>query len=102
MQTPRRGGATITLAQSFFPLALVSDRTNVYWGDTDDQGVGRVVSVPIGGGAVATLAVTHELPQCIAADDTSVYWTNSVGDMALASDGALYWTTDLQVQWLMP
>jgi hypothetical protein len=59
--------------------------TDLYW-----SGLGAALSIfdtPLGGAPTRTLV----MPQA-----------KDVDDMALASDGTLYWTTDLQVQSIKP
>jgi hypothetical protein len=78
MQTPRRGGASVTIAiAQGSPRSLVTDGVNVYWNERPGGpgGPGGIFSVPVGGGSVTTVA-SSILPLCIAIDDTSVYWSD--------------------------
>ncbi len=69
-------GATHTThadAQQSDPEWLATDGTNVYIAGT---GAGTVTQVPVGGGAVVTLASNQSQPFGIVTDGTSVFWTN--------------------------
>jgi hypothetical protein len=58
-------------------VAIAIDATNVYWATQADQNDdGTIMSVPIGGGAVITLA-TGQDPVGLAVDATTVYWTSN-------------------------
>ena len=66
-------------------LLVVAGPTQLFW-----LGFGTAIEInesPVHGGPTKTLAMPL---------------SPEVGDLALSSDGTLYWTTDLQVQWLMP
>jgi len=54
---------------------MAVDATGVYWTDLE----GHVQSVPLGGGAVATLAQGQARPWGIALDGSYVYWSNNQG-----------------------
>jgi hypothetical protein len=89
LAVPRTGGTVTTLATHLSePTNVVSDGTDVYWGDSYS---GAIVRVPRAGGAPTTL-YTDMTAQAygdqtqtsdvyfggITVDDTSVYWTNTV------------------------
>jgi hypothetical protein len=59
---------------------IAVDATSVYWVD------GNVMKVPIGGGAVTTLAVANTQGS-IAVDATSVYWADTGGLMKIPIGG---------------
>ncbi len=72
------GGTPTTLASGqIFPrenvghIAVAAARA--YW---VDYALGKVLSVPLAGGAVTTLAADQDQPTAVAVDATSVYWTN--------------------------
>jgi hypothetical protein len=78
LRVPRSGGDVVTLAKGWSPQPgdLVSDGTRLYW---DDVGPARsIVSVPVGGGALSTLASPGSAG-CIAVDQDNVYWTEQTG-----------------------
>ncbi len=71
----------VTLASSPDPQFLAVDAHNVYWTDLGSSSggttqVGSVLSVPIDGGTVATLATARPSPGGIAVDATDVYWVD--------------------------
>ncbi len=76
------GGAVSTLA-SGQPLSLAVDAKSVYWTNAGTQangyGDGSVMSVPIGGGTVVTLATGQNNPYGIAVDADTVFWTTLGG-----------------------
>jgi hypothetical protein len=94
-QVPIAGGAPIILAQSMpfpadpdsgllgaahvSPVAIAIDSSNVYWTESQDTipGRGTVKRVPIGGGAVTTMASSAS-PGPIALDANYVYWGTSL------------------------
>jgi hypothetical protein len=71
---------------------IATDGTNVYWVDWiagDAGNLGRVMSVPVGGGTEVTLAtVPGVTPSGLAIDTSTVYWTESDHQlMAVAKTG---------------
>jgi hypothetical protein len=67
----------VTLATSPDPRFLVVDAKNVYWTDDGDgSSGGAVLSVPIDGGTVTTLATGLVSPGGIAVDASNVYWVD--------------------------
>ncbi len=83
---PLDGGASPTVLDSTHDAALVvANATTVYW--VGNLPVLGVYATPIAGGSTRTLATPA---------------THAIHDLALASDGTLYWTTDRQIQWLKP
>lgn len=70
-----------TLATSPDPQYIAVDAKNVYWTDLGSSSggttqVGSVLSVPIDGGTVVTLASARPSPGGIAVDATDVYWVD--------------------------
>lgn len=86
MQMPLAGGEPIVLASGQTPGSLAIDAEHVYWTNTTDDG--SVMSVPIGGGTVTTLAAHQPGPVSIAVDATNVYWTTLTGG-ACADDAEI-------------
>jgi hypothetical protein len=91
---PKAGGAVVTLAAlgtTYFSAGLVVDETSVYWlqwptNEGNATGVlpFAVIKAPLTGGQWVTIGGSQsgcDLPQCMAIDDTSVYW----------SDGSTIW-----------
>ena len=65
------------------PRAIAVDGTNVYW--TNYKSAGAVSKVPIGGGAVTTIAANQSYPYGIATDGANVFWTNSGNGTVMAA-----------------
>jgi hypothetical protein len=87
MMVPKAGGTPTTLATAGMLVSggsLTVDATNVYWTISVYQQVngasvctlGKVLSVPIAGGAATTLTSGQNGPGAIAVDATSLYWIN--------------------------
>ncbi|HVH45697.1 MAG TPA: hypothetical protein VM925_25255 [Labilithrix sp.] len=57
--------------------AITVHETTVYW--TASADTGKVMSSPIGGGVLRTLATSESIPMGIATDGTNVYWVNHDG-----------------------
>ena len=55
--------------------SIVVDSTSVYWGSDD----GTVRKIPVGGGAVTTLAANSQTPRRLAIDAAYVYWVSFDG-----------------------
>ena len=77
---PLGGGAPANLtktklrkAMTDYAVAVAVDTTNVYWTDPNAH---ALLTVPIGGGATATLASGLKNPGGIAVDATRAYWTD--------------------------
>lgn len=89
-------GTPTVLAEStqsafFFPEAVATDTTGIYWADYGAPA--SVMALLSGASAVTTLASGQDGPSNIALDATSVYWMNlgstpSVSDGSTVSDGA--------------
>ncbi len=71
----------MTLASGSAPLGIAVDSQSVYWVNGGDYGQanGTVTSVPLGGGAVVTLASGQDFPAYVAVDEAHAYWTNLRG-----------------------
>jgi hypothetical protein len=92
------GGATANIAQptETAPGRFVAvDGTSVYWIDQVDytRQHGRIMTRPIAGGAVTTLATNQPYATAIAVDATYVYWVNAppsaAGDAGTVYEGAV-------------
>jgi hypothetical protein len=81
LAAPLAGGAATTLATAGNAIDLAQSGSSVYY---IDRSAGAIKSVPIGGGAVVTLAPSQSFPAHLATDGTSVFWTNS-GDGTVKS-----------------
>ncbi|HEY1696753.1 MAG TPA: hypothetical protein VGG39_31540 [Polyangiaceae bacterium] len=100
---PIGGGsaAQVLYANQSFPQAVVTDGTNLYWGNWgtfDAQGNynndGTIMKAPIGGGSTPqTLASNQSAPAAIAIDGQNVYWTNigklSAGGLPAPNTGSV-------------
>jgi hypothetical protein len=75
-------------------MSIAVDAERVYWADYGVGGNdGAVMTVPIGGGTVTTLATGQTGPNCLVVDDDSVYWTDYgdglLTEGSIVSDGAV-------------
>jgi hypothetical protein len=72
-RAPLDGGPAMNLVTSGNggPYVAALDSQNLYWADAFDN---QVVSLPITGGAIHTIASTPQ-PMNVAIDDTAIYWT---------------------------
>jgi hypothetical protein len=57
-------------------VALAVDAANLYWAEDGVSALGRILSVPLSGGTITTLAINQNDPLGIVVDDRSVYWAN--------------------------
>jgi hypothetical protein len=77
---PLGGGPIATLATIPSMLgntsAVAVDSMNAYFNQSN---IGKVLSVPIGGGAVTTLSSSAGSPQAVVADGQRVYWADEDG-----------------------
>jgi hypothetical protein len=95
MKVPLTGGTPVTLAAGQpYPSDLAASASAIYWNASSAPGpvqdAGNVVAtVPIRGGSVATLAETAsgQVVEGIAADSTTVYWTDGTAVMAVPVGG---------------
>lgn len=71
VRVSRSGGAAVTLAPAF-PVSIATDGTDLFWAT---QSPSAIMKVPVGGGTSVTVASVNT-PECIAVDDSSVYWTD--------------------------
>jgi hypothetical protein len=78
-------GAPLIVASPPAPSSVVADSTHVYWAQLDTDLA--IAEAPPDGGTTTTLAAPE---------------AHDVFDMALASDGTLYWTTNTQIESLAP
>jgi hypothetical protein len=84
---PLAGGPSVLLYSPYSPPStpafimiplLAVDATNVYGATYDPfNAVGSIVSVPLEGGTLVTLASGHFHPAFLAVDARAVYWVNS-------------------------
>jgi hypothetical protein len=87
---PQESGPPPTVLASDVPNPsfLVTDGTSLYWTDfvtTDAGALGRVMKMPVAGGAEVTLATEPGLyPSGLAVDTVNVYWVDSQGTLYAA------------------
>ncbi len=82
LAVPRAGGLPVTLVQGAEPVNIATDGEYVYWSGPLAAMVARV---PVGGGTVEPLAT--DSPDCVAVDDTSVYWSSGGSVSAIPKGG---------------
>ena len=73
MKVPRSGGQPTILATGTMATDIAVDTTHIYW---TDFGNGTVMSLPLGGGALTTIASDQGVPTGIALDGAFVYWAS--------------------------
>jgi hypothetical protein len=94
MKVAKNGGAPVALVSDwryvFQPGRIAVDATSVYceaYANVTDSGIpnGALMKVAKNGGAVTPLVSIPgwNIPQDVATDGTSVYWTNEVGDSVM-------------------
>ncbi len=72
------GHCETTLAAGQDPIDFVVDATHIYWANKDTEYSQSLKKMPVGGGAVTTLASGHLNPIQIALDASYVYWTGGI------------------------
>lgn len=73
VRIPRAGGSEVVVTAGA-PASMLSDGMNLYWGDQSTT-PSSIKRVPISGGAAVSLAPTVSF-QCLAQDETYLYWTD--------------------------
>jgi hypothetical protein len=61
------------------PWSLAVNATGAYWSEGSETGVDFVMSVPLVGGTLATVAIAQNGAGNLALDASSIYWTTSDG-----------------------
>ena len=88
IRVPLDGAASTTLAtREAGPSAIAVDATSVYWVDEgpdvyypgDSQSQGAVVSAPLAGGSVTTLATRQTDPRGLFVQGSTLYWVDDDG-----------------------
>jgi hypothetical protein len=82
MKAPLEGGPVTTLAAGIgfpWPCHIALDRTNVYWGGADADGIRKV---PLRGGAMTIVVGGSSAAGGLAVDATSAYFTSDYGDVS--------------------
>jgi hypothetical protein len=77
-------GYTVLADGQYMPLSLVADESHVYWtilGTEPNSHVdGEVNRVPVGGGAVESIATDQTAPDELILGDDEVFWANGSAD----------------------
>ncbi|MBC8133799.1 MAG: hypothetical protein H7X95_12515 [Deltaproteobacteria bacterium] len=73
MKLVRQSGAIVPLVTTGHPSGLATDGAHVYWSDAAQ---GTVQRIPVGGGAVLTVAAVND-PRFVALDADYVYFTTA-------------------------
>jgi uncharacterized protein DUF5050 len=76
------GECVLPLASGASPEGIAVDSMNVYV--TLGGAMGSVVSLPLAGGAVTTIASGRDEPRGIAVDDLNIYWADQGSGMVLS------------------
>lgn len=74
-KAPKTGGAVATLVTRASITGLATDGTNVYL--AENLNPGNILSLPVGGGAVTTLATGFNSLTSVAAGASNVVWTSN-------------------------
>ncbi len=79
------GGSPKTLAHGTNPTSGIAvDPTNVYWAEPK---LGLVLTVPLGGGAISTVASGQDSPAGVDVAGATVYWTTNSSVMSRGVGG---------------
>jgi len=83
LKAPKAGGAVAVLITRAAVTGLASDGTNVYL--AEDLNPGNILRLPVGGGAVTTVATGAFNLTSVAVGATNVVWTSNTGPGAVVT-----------------